>query len=103
MKQSRCLPTSPENGNRSSFRIVVFCSFFFIPDDGQSLKKPVILSFIHDRQKPSYLLDHYSIAVQMRQLLRQLCAECNLNILLQASEKIISYVEDKSGVFVKLY
>jgi hypothetical protein len=40
-------PPPPEDGNRSSFRNVVFCR---IPDDGKSPNNPVILCVIHHRQ-----------------------------------------------------
>jgi hypothetical protein len=47
-EQSRCLLPSPEDGNRSSFLNVFLASK--IPDDGQSIKNPVILNIMHHRQ-----------------------------------------------------
>jgi hypothetical protein len=48
---TRCLPSSPEDKNRSSFRNVVFSSLWNTERWRES-KNPVILSVIHHRQNP---------------------------------------------------
>jgi hypothetical protein len=59
--------TSPEDGNRSSFRIAVFSS---IQNSGEWTKSrnPVVVSVIHHRQNPSdpdlsLMLEKYVVTV----------------------------------------